>query len=98
MRQSGYGSEMEPNHERAKVQLQEHGFEGEVVIEDAGGGKRHVHVSGVRPQDGSNVAKDVPADRDAELSELADQVVAGDDGAPARLLAHLGVTDPPPRE
>lgn len=89
---------MEPSHERARVQLQEHGFEGEVVIEEEGDGKRHVHVSGVRPQDGANVAKDVPADRDAELLELVDEVVDGDDGAPARLLAHLGVTDPPSRE
>jgi hypothetical protein len=40
------------------------------------------------------VVKDVPADRDPELSELAQRVLSGEAGATVRLLAHVGVLDP----
>lgn len=78
--------------ETTTVEVHERGFEGEVII---GGRGDNVRISGTRPQDGSNVIKEIPADRDAELADLAKSVVDGDEGAASRLLAHLGVLDPP---
>ncbi|SDF48001.1 hypothetical protein SAMN05660662_2276 [Blastococcus aurantiacus] len=69
--------------------VQEPGFDGQVRIENG-----VVHISGVRPQDGSAVVKDVPADRDPQLTELVELAVAGQDGVGPQLLAHLGVLDP----
>lgn len=68
--------------------VQEPGFDGQVRIE---GGV--VHISGVRPRDDSDVVKDVPADRDPELAELARRALAGEDVL-RPLLSHLGVLDP----
>jgi len=72
------------------VEVEEPGFEGRVIIGDG-----TVRVTGTRPQDGANVVKEVPVDRDAELAGLVDRVTSGDGGAPRQLLAHLGVLDPP---
>ena len=69
--------------------VQEPGFDGQVRIENG-----VVHISGVRPQDDSDVVKDVPADRDPELAELVRQALAGEGDVTHRLLAHLGVLDP----
>lgn len=69
--------------------VREPGFEGELRIE---GGT--VHLLGVRPQDDSDVIKDIPADRDPELAELVRQALAGEGNATHRLLSHLGVLDP----
>ncbi len=69
--------------------VQEPGFDGQVRIE---GGM--VHISGVRPQDDSDVVKDVPVDRDPELAELVRRAVAGESDVLRHLLSHLGVLDP----
>ena len=79
--------------EGAVYEVDERGFSGTVVIEgDAGA--RHVRISGTRGPDESAVTKDVPADRDPGLEALVGRCLAGEDGAPAALLAHLGVLDP----
>ncbi|OMQ16805.1 hypothetical protein A7K94_0200040 [Modestobacter sp. VKM Ac-2676] len=84
---------MDDDGARARLELHEPGFDGELVIEEGRDG-RHVRVSGIRPQDGAAVVKDLPADRDPELAELVELVVGGDDAAAVRLLAHVGVLDP----
>ncbi|MFD2090569.1 hypothetical protein [Blastococcus deserti] len=84
---------MDADRNRAALELHEPGFAGEMVIEGLPGA-RSVRITGIRPQDGATVVKDLPADRDADLAELADRVVGGDDAAAVRLLAHVGVLDP----
>jgi hypothetical protein len=76
---------------KTTVHVQEPGFEGQVTV----GPGRRVRISGIRPQDGSAIVKDLPIDRDQELVELAERVGRGDEGAAPRLVAHLGVVDPP---
>ncbi len=79
--------------ERAVYEVNERGFNGAVVIDgDASAG--HVRISGTRGPDETAVAKDVPADRDPALKALVSRCLAGEEGAPAALLAHLGVLDP----
>ena len=77
-------------HDKTTVEVHEPGFDGEVSID---GGS--IRVFGARPQDGANVVKEVSASRDTELRALATSVLDGEDGAAVRLLAHLGVLDPP---
>jgi hypothetical protein len=89
---TGYGTGMDANGE-TRLELHEPGFDGDLVIENRAGA-RMVRLTGARPQDGAAVAKNVPADRDPELSELVELAVAGQDGIGPRLLAHLGVLDP----
>jgi hypothetical protein len=84
---------MESQENRTSLELHEPGFDGDLVIEVRDGSRR-VRLVGTRPQDGTAVEKDLPSDRDPQLDELADSVVAGDDGAAVRLLAHVGVLDP----
>ncbi|MCW2698871.1 MAG: hypothetical protein JWQ45_406 [Blastococcus sp.] len=79
--------------DRTTLEVRQPGFEGQLTI-GGPGGARTVGVTGTRPQDGAAVVKDVPADRDPELSELVRRVLSGEDGAAARLLAHIGVLDP----
>jgi hypothetical protein len=78
---------------RIERELHEPGFDGSLVIEIRDE-TRLVHILGTRPPDDAAVAKDVPADRDPELEKLVGLVVAGDEGAAVRLLAHVGVVDP----
>ena len=85
----GYGMRMSAQAGTGRWDVKEPGFDGQVRIE---GGV--VHLSGVRPQDDSDVVKDVPADRDPELAELARRALAGEDDVLRPLLAHLGVLDP----
>lgn len=73
-------------------EVAERGFDGELTIDGGPGG--HVRINGIRPHDETAVTKDVPADRDPRLAELVAECLAGDDDAPAALLAHLGVLDP----
>jgi hypothetical protein len=75
------------------LDVHEPGFDGQLAIEGTEGA-RTVRVTGTRPQDGAAVVKDVPAGRDPELAELVRRVLSGEDGAAARLLAHVGVLDP----
>ncbi len=84
---------MDANDDGTTLHLREAGFEGDLTIE-GGTGARTVRITGTRPQDGAAVVKDVPADRDPQLSELVERVLAGDEGAGAQLLAHVGVLDP----
>ena len=79
--------------EGAVYEVNERGFSGTVVIEGDAGARR-VRISGTRGPDESAVAKDVAADRDPGLEALAGRCLAGENGAPAALLAHLGVLDP----
>lgn len=79
--------------ERAVYEVNERGFSGAVVI-DGDAGARHVRISGTRGPDEAAVAKDVPADRDPALDALVSRCLTGEAGAPAALLAHLGVLDP----
>jgi hypothetical protein len=83
---------MDPQQNPARLELHEPGFDGDLVIEVRDGSRR-VRLLGTR-QDGTAVEKDLPSDRDPQLDELADLVVAGDDEAAVRLLAHVGVLDP----
>jgi hypothetical protein len=85
---------MDAGDDQTTVEVHEPGFDGHLTI-TGGGGDRGVRVSGTRPQDGANVVKEVPAERDSELATLADRVVRGDHDAAPRLLAHLGILDPP---
>ncbi|MGY1884895.1 hypothetical protein ACI799_06285 [Blastococcus sp. SYSU DS0753] len=71
------------------LEVHEAGFDGTVTIEDG-----TVRVTGTRPQDGAAVVKDVPADRDPELTRLVERAIGGDTGVAGQLLAHVGVTDP----
>lgn len=77
-----------------EYELDERGFQGTLRIEERGGA-RHVVLSGIRT-DGTEAAvqKDVPADRDAQLAELVQRVLAGDTEAAVATLGHLGVLDP----
>ena len=84
---------MDAADDRTTQEIHEPGFDGELSIEDRKGA-RTVRVTGTRPQDGAAVVKDVPADRDPELTQLVERVLAGEDTAAVRLLAHLGVLDP----
>ena len=84
---------MDADANLAELEVHEPGFEGQLEIEDHAGA-RTVRITGTRPQDGAAVVKDVPADRDAELTELVERLLAGDHGVAARLLAHVGVLDP----
>ena len=86
---AGRGVRMSAQAGTATWDVHEPGFDGELRIE---GGM--VHLLGVRPQDDSDVVKDVPADRDPELAELVRQALAGEGHVTPRLLAHLGVLDP----
>jgi hypothetical protein len=79
--------------ESTTLDVRQPGFEGQLTIE-GGEGARTVRVTGTRPQDGAAVVKDVPAERDPRLAELARRVLSGEDGAAVRLLAHVGVLDP----
>jgi hypothetical protein len=81
---------MDAAENRITLEVHEPGFDGELSVDG-----RTLHVTGTRPQDGAAVVKDVPADRDPELARLVELVLAGDAGAPARVLAHIGIVDPP---
>lgn len=85
---------MDDERGSTSVEVHEAGFDGHVIIEVEGGEQR-VRVSGTRPQDGAEVAKEVPASRDEELARLVGLVAGGDEGSAVPLLAHLGVLDPP---
>ena len=77
-----------------EMELDEPGFRGTVRI-SGDAGARQVTVSGTRADAAeSEVAKELPADRDPALSTLVERVVAGDRAAAAELLAHVGVLDP----
>jgi hypothetical protein len=89
----GYEACMDVDDDRTTLDVHEPGFDGELSIEGREGA-RTVRITGTRPQDGAAVVKDVPADRDPELSRLVQQFLSGDEGVAAALLAHLGVLDP----
>lgn len=75
-------------------EVEERGFRGELQIAGPPGG-REVRVNGTRPDDNDTVvAKDVPAGRDPDLDALVERCLAGEAGAPAAVLSHLGVLDP----
>lgn len=80
---------MGANQRDATWDLHEPGFDGRLAIEDG-----VVRVTGTRPQDGSEIIKDVPADRDPELSALVGRALGGEDDVAVQLLAHVGVLDP----
>lgn len=80
--------------DRRVFQVDERGFDGELVIEGGAGG--HVRINGTRDPGETAVTKDVRADRDPRLAELVTRCLEGDAAGPAALLAHLGVLDPAP--
>ncbi len=77
-----------------ELHLEEPGFQGTLAIVDRDG-VRTVVASGIRPDGtGSNVGKEVPADRDARLTELVEACLRGDASAGPAILAHIGLLDP----